>query len=147
MILRKSIRTSINGRFPLIVGGHAVNLWALSYLDRIGNDLAAFQPFTSKDLDLFGTRELLDKLHEKFGGEKKLSEPRTPVIGSISVTLHGKPRTIEVLHSICGLGGTDFEDSISLLIGSLRALVLSPQKLLKAKISNVATLDQTNRKT
>ena len=59
---------------------------------------------------MFGTRELLDKLHEKFGGEKKLSEPRTPVIGSIAVTLRGKPRTIEVLHSIGGLGGRQERD-------------------------------------
>jgi len=52
---KEIIQISIGGRLPLVVGGHAVNIWALSYLDRIGNDLAAFQPFTSKDLDLFGT--------------------------------------------------------------------------------------------
>ena len=111
----------------MVVGGHAVNIWALSYLDRTGNDLAVFQPFTSKDLDLFGTRELLDKIHKKFGGEKKLSEPRTPVVGSVEVTLHGKTRKIEVLHSLRGLIGADFEDSISLVVVTFRALVLSPQ--------------------
>lgn len=139
------IATTVQGRKPLIIGGHAVNIWALAYRKRLSPSIDAFYPFTSKDLDLYGTAELLEKLHQKFGGEKRLSEPRSPIIGSIHVYLHGHKRKIEVLHTVRGLQEWDMTDVIPLEVGSLSALVLSPQKLLKAKICNAATLDQNGR--
>jgi hypothetical protein len=38
-----------------IIGGHAVNLWAMIYAARGDAELTAFQPFTSKDGDIFLT--------------------------------------------------------------------------------------------
>jgi hypothetical protein len=46
---------------PVIVGGHAVGLWSRYYLWLGVTELAAFLPFRSKDLDLVGTMELLEK--------------------------------------------------------------------------------------
>jgi hypothetical protein len=37
----------------VIVGGHAVNLWASFYAARGDPELAQFAPFTSKDADIF----------------------------------------------------------------------------------------------
>lgn len=139
------IQTKVGGEFPLIVGGHAVNLWALAYRSRLGPAIEAFLPFTSKDLDLFGTRALLNELHREFGGEKRLADPRGPVIGLIETILDGRLRKIEVLHTLRGLRPEDIKDAVPLDVGPLTARVLSPQKLLKAKIGNAATLDQQDR--
>jgi hypothetical protein len=42
------------------VGGHAVNLWAFVYREKIGSSLDQWLPLTSKDLDLVGTNALLE---------------------------------------------------------------------------------------
>lgn len=34
-----------------LVGGHAVNVWALSYLDRAASEIAPHEPLTSSDMD------------------------------------------------------------------------------------------------
>jgi hypothetical protein len=39
---------------PVVVGGHAVNLWSEYYLSKGVGKLATYMPFTSKDLDLVG---------------------------------------------------------------------------------------------
>lgn len=62
------LSNSIDGCLPLLVGGHAVNLWALIYLEHIGTDLDRWLPLTSKDLDLFGRIALLDEMKKRFGG-------------------------------------------------------------------------------
>jgi hypothetical protein len=45
---------------PVIVGGHAVNLWSLYFLANGVAGLERYLPFTSKDLDLVGTMDLLE---------------------------------------------------------------------------------------
>ena len=47
---------------PLLVGGHAVNVWALLYHRHIDAELKCQRllPLTSKDLDLYGDGELLE---------------------------------------------------------------------------------------
>ena len=57
----------------ILVGGHAVNVWALSYHDRLGDVLAPLRPFTSGDMDVYATRNALMSLHEELGGKLLLS--------------------------------------------------------------------------
>ncbi|MCP5544208.1 MAG: hypothetical protein H7A49_09915 [Akkermansiaceae bacterium] len=45
---------------PVIVGGHSVNLWAMYFLSGGADELADYQPFTSKDLDVTGPVRLLE---------------------------------------------------------------------------------------
>jgi hypothetical protein len=53
---------------PVIVGGHAVNLWATYFLSHDEDALSKYLPFTSKDLDLVGTWDLLERLHQRLKG-------------------------------------------------------------------------------
>ena len=39
---------------PAIVGGHAVNLWAMHFLPGGADELADYQQFPGKDLDVMG---------------------------------------------------------------------------------------------
>jgi len=141
----KIVGTSIEGKQPLIVGGHAVNAWAMFFLPRIASELLQFQPFTSKDLDLFGTRSLLDALHSRFGGQVEVSPPRTPVVGRIILKMHGREFKVEVLHSIRGLPDTADSEAVLLDIDGIRVRVPRPPQLLQAKLANAATLEQTDR--
>ena len=86
---------------PVIVGGHAAGLWSRYYLLMGVTELTEFLPFRSKDLDLVGTMELLEKLHRRFKGKLLRSEPRSPVFGHVrdspesgkAAILHGRRQT------------------------------------------------------
>jgi hypothetical protein len=82
---------------PVLVGGHAANLWSQHFLVLGRKELAAFMPFTSKDLDLIGTGELLQRLWVSLKGEMKMSEPRSPVVGRVRCQgPYGKPWVISI---------------------------------------------------
>lgn len=144
------LSTPVDGELPLVVGGHAVHLWALAFEDRLGDALRQWIPLTSKDLDLYGTRALLDGLKEKFGGDYRLSGPRGPVIGQLVVTLGGTERKIDVLRDVVGLGKKELSaDAIELEFETdgqwLTCRVLPLLTLFQAKVANLAKLDQAGR--
>jgi hypothetical protein len=141
------IQATIDGKKPLVVGGQAVNIWALNYERQIAADLAPYRPFMSKDIDLYGSIDLLDALHRQFGGAKKVPPHRagTVMVGFWDVELNGRLRHVEVLWSVHGLNQKDLAESYPVIIDNLSAEVLAPHKLLKAKISNVAGIDQDGR--
>lgn len=100
---------------PLVVGGHAVNLWSIYLLSRKAEKLADFMPFMSKDLDLVGTLELLMQLQRRFKGVLLLSEPRSPVLGRLEIpSKDGGVLKIEVLHTVLGLDSKDLARTMDL---------------------------------
>ncbi|MEY3895660.1 MAG: hypothetical protein RLZZ214_1179 [Verrucomicrobiota bacterium] len=107
-------------------------------------------PLTSKDLDLFGTLALLEGMKTRFGGEYRLSGPRSPVVGQLVVNLAGVDRQIDVLREVFGLRRQELAkeaDILEINVGgkshAIRVLPITP--LLQAKVANLASLDQSNR--
>lgn len=130
----------------MIVGGHAVNLWSMYFLANGVAGLARYLPFTSKDLDLVGTMDLLDRLHLRLKGKLTRSEPRSPVLGRLVIpSASGNELTIEVLHTVKGLDFKELGRTIDLQTGGVFGRVLIPQLVLKAKIENAVTIDQSGR--
>lgn len=131
---------------PVIVGGHAVGLWSRYYLSMGVAGLARFLPFRSKDLDLVGTMELLEKLQRRFKGVVLRSEPRSPVFGRLEIPRKdGGVLKIEVLHTVLGLNSQDLARTIDLQAGAILGRVPMPQLVLKAKIANAALIKQEGR--
>jgi len=131
---------------PIVVGGHAVNLWSHYYMHKGVLELYRYVPFTSKDLDLVGSVGLLERLHLQIKGKLKRSEPRSPVLGRIETARPGGGvLLIEVLHTVKGLNHKELGRTMNLVIGDLKALVLLPHLILKAKIENAADLAQDGR--
>lgn len=131
---------------PVVVGGHAVNLWSEYYFAKGLSALAAYLPFTSKDIDLVGSADLLDRLHKTYQGTLSRSEPRSPVIGRLDVTRKsGGCLRIEVLHTVNGLDAVELARTMELRIEGIAARVLLPHLILKAKIRNSISIQQEGR--
>ncbi len=127
----------------LLVGGQAINLWALYYHDRT----VELAPFVSRDADVLGDRETLEALGKLAGVKPQFFALRPPsnAIGVvIAKDAHGSPMLIEVLRYIHGATEKELRDpAYTLSIGErqVRVQVPGPIALLKSKIANLADLD------
>jgi hypothetical protein len=129
----------------VLVGGHAVNVWALTYQDRIGELLRPHQPFTSSDMDVYGTRNALLALHHDLGGQLLLSGPREITDGTLILGVKPDTREIDVLRSVKGIPTIEAQDTISLKVCGHDVPVLFPHILLQGKLDNALHLDQAER--
>jgi hypothetical protein len=134
------------GKDPvLLVGGQAVNLWALYY----AKHTAGLAPFVSRDVDVLGDRETLAALG-KLAGVKPQFFPLKPPTNEIGVVIAkdaaGQPLLIEVLRSVHGVSNAALRDPVyTLSVGATHVQVPGPIALMQAKIANVADLAQTGR--
>jgi hypothetical protein len=136
---------SLQKETVILVGGHAVNVWALSYRDRLGDMLTPLLPFTSGDMDVYATRNALMGLHEALGGKLLLSGPREITDGTLIVGVEPDTRELDVLRSVNGLPKLDAQDAIPLVVCGHAVPVLFPHLLLQAKLENALRLDQRER--
>lgn len=129
----------------LLVGGQAVNVWALYYETRT----AALAPFVSRDVDVLGDRATLQALG-KLAGTKPQVFPLKPTTNEIGVVIakdqQGLPLLIEVLLSVHGVSNEELRQPVyTVALGDTCVQVPSPIALLQAKIANVADIAQTGR--
>jgi hypothetical protein len=138
-----SVKT--DDQLPMVVGGHAVNIWALTYSSRLGLQLQSYAPFTTKDLDLWGPRKILDSLAQKYDVEIILSPPRSPGVGYVVIPKGNLQLKVELLTGVNGIRRIEEQNGVQLNILGTKVRVLDAISCLKAKIANAADLDQSNR--
>jgi hypothetical protein len=131
----------------LLVGGQAVNLWALYYEDRT-RDLA---PFVSRDADVLGDRSTLELLG-KLAGTKPQFFPLKPPSNELGVVVArdaaGAPLLIEVLRSVKGASNRELRaPTYEFGLGAplIRVQVPGPIILLQTKLANLAEIPQVGR--
>ncbi|MCX6868281.1 MAG: hypothetical protein NTV46_19160 [Verrucomicrobia bacterium] len=109
-------------------------------------ELAAYLPFRSKDLDLVGTMEWLDKLHRRYKGRLLRSEPRSPVFGRLDIPQSGGGfLRVEVLHTVLGLDAKDLKRTVDIEVAGVVGRIPLPHLVLKAKLANSALIPQNGR--
>jgi hypothetical protein len=132
---------------PILVGGQAVNLWAEHYSPTVP-ELDPLRPFTSKDADIFGDRAMAERIAAATNWKLTCyGEPRTIAIAMLTKELpNEQPLLVEVINSVNGLRPRELSDPdlLELRPGQVYR-VLSPVLLLKAKLANVARIDQARR--
>jgi hypothetical protein len=138
-----SVKT--DDQLPMVVGGHAVNIWALAYSSRLGLQLQSYAPFTTKDLDLWGPKKILDSLAQKYGVEITLSPPRSPGIGYVVIPRGNLQLKVELLTGVRGIRQIEEQNGVQLTILGTKVRVLDAISCLKAKIVNAADIDQSDR--
>jgi hypothetical protein len=131
----------------LLVGGQAINLWALYYENRTRN----LAPFVSRDVDVLGDRQTLTEL-AKVVGAKPQFFPLKPPTNEIGVVIAhdstGQPLLVEVLRTVHGVTNEELHASaFTMAIGANHVPVQVPEPiaLLKAKIANVSDIAQNGR--
>lgn len=127
---------------PTVVGGQAVNLWAINYL----TPEVPKENLVSKDLDIVASKEALAKLKRVPGWvfqprqTKNWMDSRLGALRSASAD--GRPLLVEILHSVHGLDKTDLEAAAYIKSEGVVYRVLDPVAMLKAKTANVRDIDQ-----
>lgn len=131
----------------LVVGGQAINLWALLYEDKT-KDLA---PFVSRDVDLLGDRKVLKEIAELAGIRPNYFplKPPSNQVGYIAPKdCSDGVVLIEVLRWVNGVSEDELlKDSVIMAVGpeQVPVRVPSPINLLKAKLANLASINQKGR--
>lgn len=132
---------------PTIVGGQAVNVWALYYAG-VADEYA---PFVSRDIDVLGDRETLKQIAKLVGLKPNYFpfKPPSNEVGYVAPENEAdEPFLIEVLKWVNGVTADELlADSVIMGVGSKQVPVRvpSPVMLLKAKLANLDTINQRGR--
>lgn len=131
---------------PTIVGGQAVNLWAITFLEP--NDVVLSTKYASEDLDVLSSPKVLAYLKSL---EPNWRVDRIPFWAfgdgrdaiARSFTPDNRRLLVEVIKSVHGLDEDELNSVEELDYGGVAYRVLDPIVLLKAKAANVRDLDQS----
>ncbi len=126
---------------PTVVGGQAVNLWAINYLPQVPKST-----LVSKDLDIvvgqdnaLGLKRIPGWLYEP-NKTKNWTDSRLGFLKGTSAD--GRPLLVEVLHSVHGLDKSDLKHAAYVKMDGVLYRALDPVTMLKAKAANVRDLNQ-----
>lgn len=136
-----------------IVGGQALNLWAEYYAARAA-ELNEFRPFTSKDLDYFGQRDVAQKLADGLGGSIRFPDADNATFQTALVTanIRGIEIGIDFLSYILGVRRGLEEGVVDLTIpyrigedsGEIAVRLMHPLHCFQSRMANIIKLHRAD---
>jgi hypothetical protein len=138
-----------------LIGGQATNFWAW-FFQEDEPELKLKGPFTSQDIDYFGSQEVARTLARALGGELRLpiNDDHTPSTAQIVTSIGGRPLVIDFLGEVLGIRDRELRRGVSILeiTGEIEGRpatvlikVLHPVLCLKSRI--ISMLHPATRRT
>jgi hypothetical protein len=130
-----------------VIGGQATNLWAWYYADR-DPSLHLNGPFTSEDIDYFGSLAVATSFAKATNGELETPnrDDATPNTAIVRTVVNGKPVQIDFLHGVLGIKQRELQKGVTELSVAAQiegkpaqALikVIHPIICLKCRVANI----------
>ena len=134
------------GQCYFLEGGQAVNFWA-EYISAMegGGALRSFQPFTSKDCDIWIDGAALTYLAKRERGT--LVRGESPADGQLGVfTMDGEPpRSVDLMSGVYGIPPRDVDRLLQRTLNINGVRVIDPLFLFQSKCHCLLGLDQAGR--
>ncbi len=148
----KSLFLEIQGEADLIlVGGQAVNFWAVAYQSQIP-ELEEYRPFSSQDIDFLGGKVEASICHQILGGTLKLNKnfSPSPNTGVLVTNFQNEQLRIDFLSSVFGLNDDEiYKSAIEFkgqdLLAGVSLKILNPILTLESKLKSLVGLPQVGR--
>lgn len=134
----------------ILVGGHAINLWATAYLEKIP-ELQNYLPFSSEDLDFIGGKVEAVEFQEKLGGILNFPESFSPSPNTAILTtkIEDDVLRIDFLANAFGLDTEQIAKSAiffsSQKLPGVKLKVLNPILCVAGKLKSYIGLPQFGR--
>jgi hypothetical protein len=130
-----------------IVGGQAINVWAITYLNP--EDLKSEEGYGSHDLDVIAHRKAEEIVADLPAWQSEIPSMWSFDRRKLRLTakdIDGRPLVIEVLKSVHGLAAQDLAAAVRVVeIDGVGYRLLDPIAMLKAKAANVRRINQDDR--
>ena len=128
----------------VVVGGQAVNLWAISYLDPDTEGITT--RFGSADLDVLADPALITRLKQLPGWGYRPNDLKNFLDARIafmsSVSSDNRRLLVEILHRVHGLDKADLSAVEVVSYDGTEYRLLDPIVMLKSKAANVRDINQ-----
>lgn len=154
--LLSAFATLLDRHNAAIIGGQALNIWATYFYEQAEKELVKYAPYTSKDIDYYGSRRAAEALANALGGDVLIPGPddQTPNTAVAIVDLAGRRRMIDFLEVLAGvphriirgrLATVDLDWPIS---DEADAYIrtLHPLPVLMSRAGNIVTLRRKDRR-
>ena len=130
----------------IVIGGQAVNIWAVHYRGKYP-ELLQYAPFTSKDIDFFSSGEAARLLAGALDGELLVPDPddHSPNAALVVASLDGRRIEIDFMNTVLGVEDRAIRNNFVTLEAlhdtrKIRVLLLHPLDCLRSRLANINTL-------
>lgn len=138
-----------NGLF--VAGGQALNFWAEHYSSC--EELSAYRPYMSKDMDFFGRFDAAERFAKAVGGKVLASDRNSPiqfVEAVVEAKINGQVVKVDFLNHVLGVESKDLvKFAVDLMLpvksedgsAELPLPIMHPLHVLQSRIANVLRLE------